>query len=69
MTEIRPLWSETGLLPRAHGSGLFKRGQTQVLSVATLAPENEAQNLDSIDIDRTTKRYMHQYNFPGYWYR
>ena len=66
LTEIRPLWSETGLLPRAHGSGLFKRGQTQVLSVATLAPENEAQNLDSIDIDRTTKRYMHQYNFPGY---
>ena len=66
LTEIRPLWSETGLLPRAHGSGLFKRGQTQVLSVATLAPENEAQNLDSINIDRTTKRYMHQYNFPGY---
>lgn len=66
LTEIRPLWSETGLLPRAHGSGLFKRGQTQVLSVATLAPVNEAQNLDSIDIDRTTKRYMHQYNFPGY---
>ncbi len=66
LTEIRPLWSETGLLPRAHGSGLFKRGQTQVLSIATLAPENEAQNLDSIDIDRTTKRYMHQYNFPGY---
>ena len=66
LTEIRPLWSETGLLPRAHGSGLFKRGQTQVLSVATLAPENEAQNLDSIDIDRTTKRSMHQYNFPGY---
>ena len=66
LTEIRPLWSETGLLPRAHGSGLFKRGQTQVLSVATLAPENEAQNLDSIDIDCTTKRYMHQYNFPGY---
>ena len=66
LTEIRPLWSETGLLPRTHGSGLFKRGQTQVLSVATLAPENEAQNLDSIDIDRTTKRYMHQYNFPGY---
>ena len=66
LTEIRPLWSETGLLPRAHGSGLFKRGQTQVLSVATLAPENEAQTQDSIDIDRTTKRYMHQYNFPGY---
>lgn len=65
-TEIRPLWSETGLLPRAHGCGLFKRGQTQVLSVCTLAPLSEAQNLDSIDIDRTEKRYMHQYNFPGY---
>ena len=66
LTEIRPLWSETGFLPRAHGSGLFKRGQTQVLSVATLAPLSEAQNLDSIDIDVTTKRYMHQYNCPGY---
>lgn len=66
LTEIRPLWSETGFLPRTHGSGLFKRGQTQVLSVATLAPLGEAQNLDSIDIDVTTKRYMHQYNFPGY---
>ncbi|MBR0374761.1 MAG: polyribonucleotide nucleotidyltransferase [Mogibacterium sp.] len=64
--EIRPLWSETGLLPRAHGSGLFKRGQTQALSVCTLAPLSEAQNLDSIDIDRTEKRYIHQYNFPGY---
>ena len=66
LTEIRPVWSETGFLPRTHGSGLFKRGQTQALSVATLAPLSEAQNLDSIDIDVTTKRYMHQYNFPGY---
>ena len=66
LTEIRPLFSETGFLPRAHGTGLFKRGQTQVLSVATLAPLSDAQDLDSIDIDRTTKRYMHQYNFPGY---
>ncbi|MDD5823831.1 MAG: polyribonucleotide nucleotidyltransferase [Firmicutes bacterium] len=66
LTEIRPVWSETSFLPRAHGSGLFKRGQTQALSVATLAPLSEAQNLDSIDIDVTTKRYMHQYNFPGY---
>jgi polyribonucleotide nucleotidyltransferase len=64
--EIRQIWSETSFLPRAHGSGLFKRGQTQALSVATLAPLGEAQNLDSIDIDVTTKRYMHQYNFPGY---
>lgn len=66
LSEIRPLFSETGFLPRAHGTGLFKRGQTQVLSVATLAPLSEAQDLDSIDIDITTKRYMHQYNFPGY---
>jgi len=64
--EIRPLWSETGYLPRTHGSGLFKRGQTQVLSVATLAPLSEAQYLDGIDDDVTRKRYMHQYNFPGY---
>nr|WP_298572462.1 polyribonucleotide nucleotidyltransferase [uncultured Mogibacterium sp.] len=66
LNEIRPLFNETGFLPRAHGTGLFKRGQTQVLSIATLAPLSEAQDLDSIDIDRTTKRYMHQYNFPGY---
>ncbi|MBR2389865.1 MAG: polyribonucleotide nucleotidyltransferase, partial [Mogibacterium sp.] len=64
--EIRPLWSETGYLPRTHGSGLFKRGQTQVLSIATLAPLSEAQYLDGIDDDVTRKRYMHQYNFPGY---
>ena len=66
LSEIRPLFSETGFLPRAHGTGLFKRGQTQVLSVATLAPLTEAQDLDCIDIDRTPKRYMHLYNFPGY---
>lgn len=66
LTEIRPLFSETGFLPRAHGTGLFKRGQTQVLSVCTLAPLSEAQMLDGIDPDVTTKRYMHQYNFPGY---
>ena len=64
--EIRPLWSETGFLPRTHGSGLFKRGQTQVLSVCTIAPLSEAQYLDGIDSDVTRKRYMHQYNFPGY---
>ena len=64
--EIRPLWSETGYLPRTHGSGLFKRGQTQALSIATLAPLSEAQWLDGIDDDVTRKRYMHQYNFPGY---
>lgn len=66
LNEIRPLWSETGFLPRTHGSGLFKRGQTQVLSVCTLAPLSEAQYIDGIDSDVTRKRYMHQYNFPGY---
>ena len=66
LNEIRPLWSETGFLPRTPGSGLFKRGQTQVLSVCTLAPLSEAQYLDGIDSDVTRKRYMHQYNFPGF---
>ena len=65
MDEIRPLSAEVGLLPRAHGSGLFTRGQTQVLSVATLGPVSDAQILDSIS-EATEKRYMHQYNFPSY---
>ena len=63
--EIRPIWCETSLLPRTHGSGLFKRGQTQVMSVCTLAPASEAQTIDGITED-TSKRYMHHYNFPGY---
>ncbi|MDR1797776.1 MAG: polyribonucleotide nucleotidyltransferase [Clostridiales Family XIII bacterium] len=63
--EIRPIWCETGFLPRTHGSGLFKRGQTQVLSVTTLAPLREAQMIDGIG-DETEKRYMHHYNFPPY---
>ena len=65
MDEIRPLQADVGLLPRAHGSGLFSRGQTQVLSVATLGPISDAQILDSIS-EETEKRYMHQYNFPSY---
>ena len=65
MDEIRPLAAEVGLLPRTHGSGLFTRGQTQVLTVATLAPVSEAQLLDGID-EEETKRYMHHYNMPGY---
>ncbi len=65
MDEIRPLAAEVGLLPRAHGSGLFTRGQTQVLTVATLGTIGEAQKLDGID-DEDSKRYMHQYNMPGY---
>jgi len=64
-TEIRPIWCETGVLPRAHGTGLFKRGQTQVLSVATLGPMGDAQTIDGIG-DEVEKRYMHHYNFPPY---
>ena len=63
--EIRPVWCETGLLPRVHGSGLFTRGQTQVMSTCTLAPSSEAQMIDGIT-EQTEKRYMHHYNFPGY---
>ena len=63
--EMRPLAAEVGLLPRAHGSGLFTRGQTQVLTVATLGQVRDSQLLDGIDSEET-KRYMHHYNFPGY---
>ena len=63
--EIRPLSAEVGVLPRVHGSGLFTRGQTQVLSVATLDTLSANQKLDTI-WDETEKRYMHHYNFPGY---
>ena len=64
-TEIRPLYIKAGYLPRVHGSGLFQRGQTQALSVATLGMLNEWQRLDTID-PAEGKRYMHQYNFPPY---
>ncbi len=63
--EIRPLSCEVGLLPRTHGSAIFTRGQTQVLSVATLGMVNEEQKLDGLD-EEESKRYMHQYNFPAY---
>ena len=63
--EIRPLAAEVGVLPRAHGSGLFTRGQTQVLSVCTLDTLSACQKLDTI-WEETEKRYMHHYNFPGY---
>ena len=63
--EIRPLWIDHGVLPRTHGTGLFKRGQTQVLSVATLGLLSEAQTIDGIT-EQTEKRYMHHYNFPPY---
>ena len=65
MDEIRPLAAEVGLLPRVHGSGMFTRGQTQVLTVVTLGPVTDRQLLDGID-DEEYKRYMHHYNFPSY---
>ncbi|MGI6031740.1 MAG: polyribonucleotide nucleotidyltransferase [Eubacteriales bacterium] len=65
MDQIRPLSCEVGLLPRTHGSGLFTRGQTQVLSIATLGPVKDQQMLDGLDTEEF-KRYMHQYNFPSY---
>ena len=63
--EIRPLSCEVGLLPRVHGSAIFTRGQTQVLSVVTLGTKSEEQELDGLD-EEESKRYMHQYNFPSY---
>ena len=65
MDEIRPLAAEVGLIPRVHGSGLFTRGQTQVLTIATLGTLSDAQRLEGID-DEDSKRYMHHYNMPGY---
>lgn len=63
--EIRPIWCEAGVLPRTHGSAIFTRGQTQVLSVATLAGLSEAQTIDGLD-EEEERRYMHHYNFPAY---
>ena len=63
--EIRPLSREVGILPRVHGSAIFTRGQTQVMSVVTLGMKSEEQMLDGLD-EEETKRYMHQYNFPSY---
>ncbi len=63
--EIRPLASEVGVLPRVHGSGLFTRGQTQVLTIATLGPISDSQKIDGLD-EEDSKRYMHHYNFPSY---
>ena len=64
-TDIRPIWCEVGISPRAHGSGLFTRGETQILSIATLATLGEAQELDNLSPVKD-KRYMHHYNFPPY---
>ncbi len=65
LDEIRPLSAEVGILPRTHGSGLFQRGQTQVLTTITLGAMGDVQKMDGIDTEET-KRYMHHYNFPGY---
>ncbi len=65
LTDIRPIWCEVGVLPRPHGSGVFTRGQTQVMTVCTLAPMSEQQIIDGIGT-QDRKRYMHHYNFPGY---
>jgi polyribonucleotide nucleotidyltransferase len=66
ITEIRPLAAETDLIPRAHGSAMFTRGQTQICDCVTLAPLSEAQKIEGLDPFITKKRYMHQYNFPSY---
>ncbi len=65
INDIRPLSCEVGLIPRVHGSSLFNRGRTQVMSIVTLGMKSEEQMLDGLDTEET-KRYMHQYNFPGY---
>jgi len=65
LTEIRPIWCESGILPRVHGSGVFTRGQTQVLTTATLGSISEVQKLEGLD-DEVFKRYIHHYNFPPY---
>ena len=66
ITQIRPLAAEIDLLPRVHGSGMFTRGQTQILNACTLAPLSEAQKIDGMDVNETSKRYMHHYNFPSF---
>ena len=66
ITEIRPLAAEVDIIQRVHGSAMFTRGQTQICNVTTLAPLSEAQKLDGLDEFETSKRYMHQYNFPSY---
>ena len=66
MTQIRPLAAEVDIIPRVHGSSMFTRGQTQICDIVTLAPLKEAQKLDGLDENVTSKRYMHHYNFPSY---
>ena len=66
LSQIRPLAAEVDIIPRVHGSAMFTRGQTQICNVCTLAPLSEAQKLDGLDANETSKRYMHHYNFPAY---
>ena len=66
INQIRPLAAEVDLIPRVHGSAMFTRGQTQICDVVTLAPLSEVQKIDGLDANITTKRYIHQYNFPAY---
>ncbi len=66
INEIRPLEAEVDILPRVHGSAMFKRGQTQILNITTLAPLSEVQKVEGMNEFETEKRYLHQYNFPGY---
>ena len=66
ITQIRPLAAEVDLIPRVHGSAMFTRGQTQICDVVTLAPLSDAQKVEGIDPNITSKRYIHQYNFPAY---
>ena len=66
LTEIRPIWCEVGVLPRVHGTGVFTRGQTQVLTTCTLGPISDAQKMEILDEDEEIKRYIHHYNMPPY---
>ncbi len=66
LNQIRPLSAEVDIIPRVHGSAMFTRGQTQICNVTTLAPLSEAQKVDGLDENVTTKRYLHHYNFPSY---
>ncbi|MDD7177108.1 MAG: polyribonucleotide nucleotidyltransferase [Lachnospiraceae bacterium] len=66
LDQIRPLAAEVDIIPRVHGSAMFTRGQTQICDIVTLAPLSEVQKIDGLDANVTTKRYMHQYNFPAY---
>ncbi|MCQ2080948.1 MAG: polyribonucleotide nucleotidyltransferase [Lachnospiraceae bacterium] len=66
ITQIRPLAAEVDIVPRVHGSAMFTRGQTQICNITTLAPLSEAQKIDGLDENETSKRYMHHYNFPAY---